>query len=117
MKKADLLLILIFLIAGLSLFSLNAFSKESGNTVKITLNGKLFGTYPLKINRDINIESNGHKNTVTIKDGKVFMSYSDCDGKDCVRSGKVSKAGVPIICLPNGVVVILEGGELDAVAY
>ena len=116
-KKSDIILIVFLLLTGLSLFSFNALNNEKGSVVKITLNGNLYGNYSLNKNQDITIENNGHKNIVTIKDKKISMYYSDCDGQECVKSGKTGRAGVPIICSPNGIVVIITGSETDTVAY
>jgi hypothetical protein len=45
------------------------------------------------------------------------MDYSDCKNQVCVNTGKISKAGETIVCLPNYVIVEIvsskEGGEDD----
>ena len=58
---------------------------------------------------------------MTIKDGGVSMSYSTCKNQICVHEGEVTAPGQLIVCLPNYVIVEIEGGEgsdeaLDAIA-
>ena len=49
----------------------------------------------------------------------MTASFADCPDKLCVHQKAVSRDGESIICLPNKVVVSIEGGEdreMDAVA-
>ena len=58
-------------------------------------------------------------NRVTVRDGRVCVSESDCPGEDCVHSGWISRPGQSIVCLPNRVEIRLEGtknvDDVDAV--
>ncbi len=47
--------------------------------------------------------------TVRIKDGKVWVTDADCADRTCERTGKISRAGQRIVCLPHGVVVAING--------
>ena len=47
-------------------------------------------------------------NTVVIKDGLVYMSDATCKNQVCVNTGKISKKGESIVCLPNKVIVEIE---------
>ena len=59
----------------------------------------------------------GGSNTVEVERGRVRVSRADCPDQVCVRQGWVSSAGAPIVCLPHGLVIEIEGGEdtVDAV--
>ena len=37
-----------------------------------------------------------------MEEGKIFIAESNCPGKDCVHSGKISTLGRILVCLPNG---------------
>lgn len=51
---------------------------------------------------------------VQVREGKVRVVKSPCPHKICVRTGWVSKSGNLIVCVPNRVVVRVEGeGEVD----
>ena len=49
---------------------------------------------------------------VIVRDGKVFVPEADCPDKLCGKS-EISKSGSSIVCLPNHLSVIIEGGKKD----
>ncbi len=108
-KKADILLIIFFIIAGLagSFFLVRA-QQGSGTDVRISVDGEVYGTYSLSEDRDIDL---GTGNIVSIEDGSVHMKSATCRGQDCVREGSISKPGRTIVCLPHKVLIEIEGGE------
>lgn len=58
-------------------------------------------------------------NTVEIKGGSVSVTEASCKNQVCVRHGSISSPGESIVCLPNRLVVSIEGsgkgGEYDSV--
>ena len=83
--------------------------------VEVSVNSSI-KTYPL--NKDATIETEGEfKNIITVKDKTVWISYAGCPDKVCKNTGKISKKGQSIICVPEKMVVrIVGGGDVDAVA-
>lgn len=118
LKKADIVLFIILVAAGLGLSAWSASAGGAGQKAVVTVDGRLYGTYSLSQNQTIEIKQNNHINKITIKDGAVQMSYSDCHNQVCVNDGKVSQTNESIVCLPNKVMVEIVGGEgeLDAVS-
>lgn len=110
-KKADIILACVLIIAGLAISYIFSFGQSEGDIVEITCNGRLFGSYSLAEDREISIDRNDHINKVTINNGTVSMSFSDCRGQDCVQQGSIAKSGETIICLPNKIVVEITGGD------
>jgi hypothetical protein len=57
-------------------------------------------------------------NRLVIKDSEADILSADCPDKVCVHERKIRYAGETLVCLPNKVVVEIEGerGELDAVS-
>ncbi len=104
---ADFLLILavIAAIIGTAIIFLK---KDEERFVHIYKDNLAVGVYPL--NRDRVIRLDEH-NTVGIKDGKVRMLKADCPDKLCVKQG----AGdvLPIVCLPNQVVVEIRSRNAE----
>ena len=49
--------------------------------------------------------------TVTLTAEGAQMTHSDCPTQDCVRTGHIRRVGQSIICLPEQVVVKLEGAK------
>ena len=112
MKKKDICLILVFLlIAGLIyLFTRNG---EVGNQVRITLDGKEYGTYSLTENQEIPVQSEYGCNIVQIKDGMVFMKDADCPDKYCIHQGKTARKNKSIVCLPHKLMVEVVEASKD----
>lgn len=111
----DIVLIGALLLTALILLVLFTFNRKSGDTVKVTSNGELFGVYLL--DRDAVIDING-TNTLVIKNGKAYMESADCPNLTCVKHPPISKSGQSIICLPNKVIVtvIEKDVAVDAVS-
>ena len=66
------------------------------------------------------VEGGGYTLEICLTDTEVWVEHSDCPTQDCVHTGRISRSGQSIVCLPARVVVELEGGStaddgLDAV--
>ncbi|MBR3692738.1 MAG: NusG domain II-containing protein [Clostridia bacterium] len=107
MKKADFILVLCALAVGLLLLLL---PKSSGERLTVLCDGEFFAEYPLS--RDCVVELAG--NAFEIRDGEVFMCRADCPGGDCLKSRPVSRAGESIVCLPNRLILRIDGKDNDA---
>lgn len=117
-RKADIILAVILIILGLIVSYTFASDNDTGSMVSITADGELYAYYPLNEDRDIKVSQNDNINKITIKDGQVSMAFSDCANQDCVLHHAISKTAETIVCLPNKVIVEIEGGDsgFDAVA-
>ena len=54
---------------------------------------------------------NGGENRLYVQDDLVFMDSANCPDKLCVKQGAIRDSTVPIVCLPNKVVVRIEGRD------
>lgn len=117
-KKADIVLAILLIAVGLSVSYALSFGQSAGDALVITADGERFGSYALMEDNEVAIERDGHINKITIQDGVVSMSFSDCRGQDCVKMAPISKTGESIICLPHKLVLEIKGGEAayDSVA-
>ena len=121
-KKADIVLLIIILVVGIPLSVLSLTEGIGGDKVRISLDGEIYGVYPLGEDREIEVTEDGHTNHITIKDGQVSMSYSTCLNQVCVNTGAISQAKDAIVCLPNRVVVEIissekgKGGDADVIS-
>ncbi len=117
-KKADILLAFLLLLLGFGLLALLQGFSVPGNSVAVTVDGKLQGIYDLSENRVVQIDSaNGH-NTMEIRDGQVSMTEADCPNGDCMEFGSIRHTNQVIVCLPNKVVLTIRGSdELDSISY
>lgn len=116
--RGDIILILVLITASVLLFVLKD-NRKDGKLLKVSVNGSEICT--LSLDEDIEYEIQGFisKNILIIENGKARMKEAGCPDKLCVKQGEISKAGESIICLPNRIIVSVEGGEesgIDATA-
>lgn len=112
-RKSDIILIVLLLIIGTISSIAVSLSGTVGKRVTIEASGKPYGTYSLNTNKKIVVKNNGNSNTVVIKDGSVSITSSTCRNKVCVNHAPINKEGESIICLPNKVIVKIEGKGED----
>ncbi len=118
-RKNDIILLAAILIIAALIWFFVRTTRSEGAVAVVTIDGEIFGTYPLNKNAEIRIGDDGHYNILVIKDGAAEITEASCPDKLCVHQGKVKYDGQSIICLPNKVVVEITGGEqseYDAVA-
>ena len=94
--------VILLAILGILLF------RKSGNTVKVTVDGKTFGEYSLNVDRTVEIKSDFGSNLLVIKDGKAYVEQASCPDGICSSHRPISYDGESIICLPNKVVVLID---------
>lgn len=122
MKKNDLILIGgILLIAFFSFVIIYFSGRSTGSSIKISVDGKSYGTYSLDEDNEIEIKTEYGNNVVTIKDGVAYMSDADCPDKYCMRQGKINHMKENIVCLPHKVIVEVtqssnEDSQVDTVS-
>ena len=92
---------------------------DSGSTVNIICDGKVLYTIDLskEPDREITVEYEGRKNIITIKSGRIRVTYADCPDHYCISQGWGEEGSLlPIICLPNRLVIEPADSQLDGVA-
>lgn len=63
------------------------------------------------------VEDGEHYNTVTVERGRICVSEASCPDHVCVNTGWISDGAIPIVCLPNELVIKVEGnGAADGSA-
>lgn len=102
----------ILVVSGLLSAIFYAANKKAAKQVLVTVDGQAVAT--LDLNRDTDMIINGYGGStdhLVIKDGYASITEASCPDKVCVRTGKIHKTGELIVCLPNRVVVSVEGEE------
>lgn len=108
-KRNDrLLFVCVIAIAIVLMLVRNVFQK-SGTSITVSVDGQVYGTYSLFEERMIALGEG--KNQIVIKDGYVYMEYAECPDKLCIKQGAIQNQGESIICLPNKVIVTVNGSE------
>ena len=117
-KKADILLAVLLLALGAGSLALLRSEPSSESSVGIYVDGELYGSRSLSEDWELAVTTRYGNNRVSAKSGLVTVTDSDCEGKDCLRMGPVSKEGQLILCLPHRLMIIIEGsGGVDSVVY
>lgn len=104
---ADLILILVLVLAGI-LLSAWIFYPDHAEAayVEVRQNGNVIMTLPLDKDTEKTITNNdGRTNTFHIREQSVVMDDADCGDKTCVNTGKISRTGESIVCLPHRLVL------------
>ena len=111
--RRDLILAGVLLIAAVALLLLMRGRKSeaavTGPVAVVTLNGEEAGRYPLST--DGTFPLNGGSNILVISDGEAWVSEANCPDRICMGMGKISRSGEFIACLPNRLIITVEGTD------
>ena len=110
-------LVLLAAICAAALF----FRPDSGGrpVARITVNGTIVNEIVLDSVENpysFTLEGpGGFSNTVLVEQGRICVSEAGCPDQVCVQQGFIADGTVPIVCLPNKLIIeISGGGGLDA---
>lgn len=110
-------IIVIISLVAIVLLQLN---QKDGKEVVVYINGEETARYELALNQSIQLEPHDlESNRLVIQNGECFIESSNCNNQICVETGKISKTGERIVCLPHRLSIQIEGGkevEVDAIA-
>jgi len=107
------LMVLLVLVAIASLWV--SLDRPAGRSVAIYEGERLAFTAPLSQERQIALHGPLGETLVEISGGKVRVLSSPCARKICIGMGKIQRSGDLLACVPNRVVVRIEGevGDYD----
>jgi len=116
LKKGDILLLLIVLLAGVSYFGLNFIYKDTAQKdIVISVNGREYDRLDMNSLRSeelIHIDfETGRYIDIKADSNGVYVSDVVCPDKLCQKTGVIDKVGESIVCLPNKVQIFIEGNE------
>lgn len=101
-------LLAVIAIAGACLY----FFRGEGDTVTVSIDGKVVATYPLDedLVKDIHTEGDG-LNRLIIRDGKAWVEKASCPDGICAAHKPIHREGESIVCLPNKVVITVQTAD------
>jgi hypothetical protein len=117
-NRYDKLLIGVLLMFNAGLFYYFGTGFNKGDWVIIQVLDKDVARFPLSSNQIVKVEGPIGTTEVEINQGKARILRSPCKLKVCIKSGYIQYADRLSACLPNKVVVRIEGEKqrgLDAV--
>ena len=113
MKKRDFIFAAIVILLAVASFLMIKISSKGADTVRITVDGKLFCEKSLY--EDCEIDING-TNVAVIENGSVYMKSATCPDKLCIHAGRAKDGSKKIICLPNKVIIeVIKKSDVDTV--
>lgn len=108
--KKDIIIIGIILLVALLSIILISVLKKPGQYVVVEKNQEEIDRYLLSENREIKIDIDENRyNILVIENNKAYIKDASCPDQICVKHTKISKTGETITCLPNKVVIKIEG--------
>ena len=112
-RKGDLLAIALVVILAVSV-AVCFLPKNTSAPVQAEIyqDGNLLKTVSLEEETSF-VVTGKYTNTITVEDGRIAITASDCPGEDCVHSGGIHTTGRSIVCLPNGVEVRVVNAASD----
>jgi hypothetical protein len=114
----DKILIVFCVLFNAGLFCYFGSGMGQGSWVVIEVDQKRVARYSLSKDRVTHVEGRLGITKIEIRDGKARILRSPCKLKVCIKSGYIQYADRISVCLPNRVVVRVEGNAergLDAV--
>ena len=89
MKKKDLILGAGIIVIALAMLLVMQLTRgEEGNQIRVTLDGKIYGTYSLSKDQTIEVKDGDFYNRIRIEDGKAYMADNDfkCCSGSCAEA-------------------------------
>ena len=114
-QKGDALAVAVTLLLAVAVFVAFLPREQAGAPVaEIYLDGVLVRQVSLAEDTEFTVTGD-YENTVTVRDGKIAVTGSDCPGGDCVHSGWIGSRGRSLVCLPNRleIRVVSASGDVD----
>jgi len=59
----------------------------------------------------------GYTVHLVVDNSGAWVDDADCPTQDCVRTGKIARAGQSVVCLPARIVVTIEGAAQNTASY
>ncbi|MPQ44284.1 NusG domain II-containing protein [Clostridium tarantellae] len=115
-KKLQIGIIFIILIGAIAGYFFINNKKVENSVAKIYKDGNLIKTIDLnKVKEDyeVKIGDDEHFNIVNISKAGIKVVESNCPDKVCIKAGAIHDSLLPIACLPNNLIIKIEGIKQD----
>lgn len=121
LRPGDAVIYAVLALLCAALFALPLLHGADGRlAAQITLNGDVVETVDLSVLQGEETRT-VHGCRIVLSGGGVYIASADCPDRLCVKTGKITRPGEAIACVPNRVVVRLKraGGKdaYDGVAW
>ena len=83
--------------------------RPAGQEVIVEVENKEVFRGSIFVAHNLEVEGPVGRTDIEICGGAVWVSHSDCPLHVCVSTGRIRRAGEVIVCIPNKVVIRVEG--------
>jgi hypothetical protein len=104
----------------ITIFSVYAYGRQGSEAAVYIQSQDEEWVFPLDEKREIDVQGPIGITEVHIEAGHAYVHSSPCNEQICVTSGRISRPGTWIACLPNLVFIKIEGideEEIDAGSF
>jgi hypothetical protein len=110
--RMDIILIGILLILALITAGAVYLTHDKGSIVVVKVDGAVVSELPISEDTELVVDGyQGGTNRIIIRNREAFVCEADCPDALCVKTGKISRAGETVVCLPHRVVVEIKGKD------
>jgi hypothetical protein len=113
-------IIIILAVASLTFFAAHsAYLKPHGKSQILVRGEEGEWVYPLDAEETIVVKGPIGETTIRIHGNNAWIESSPCDNYTCIAVGSVSKQGEWAVCLPNNVLLMVNGidNEVDGISW
>lgn len=104
------LFLLLAVISMLVIFIMRS-GKLTGKTAEIYSDNNLIRTVSLDTDDEFTVENGDNYNIIRIRNGKISVIEANCKNQICVKQGEIDNSMLPIVCVPNGLVIRVDNGN------
>lgn len=101
--------IVLFLLLGAAASFVYLEGGAKGERVVVERGGRILFTAPLGENRTVPLPGPLGETVLSIHDGRACIEAASCPNKVCMGMGKIARHGELIACVPNELLVRIEG--------
>jgi hypothetical protein len=110
----DRLVVLLLLLASFASFAFLG-QRPKGRQVIVEQAGRIVFTAPLGADRTVVLPGPHGETVLAIHHGRAYIATASCPNKICMGMGEVSRQGELLACVPNGLLLRVEGDSGDEV--
>ncbi|MCL2764032.1 MAG: NusG domain II-containing protein [Treponema sp.] len=114
-------IVIILLVASVTFFAAYmAYIKPQGSSQVLIRGQGGEWTYPLNAEERVTVQGPLGNTVVRLFENRAWIESSPCENKTCIAAGSVSSQGQWTACLPNNVLLIIQGirdHDVDSVAW
>lgn len=110
-RKADVLLLLVVGLLGAVLFLYKSSSNENLSAYVYDKNELVHQVLLEGVSKPYQVTCANGTVQIAIERDQVQIFASDCQGQTCVRTGVLTHSGDTAACVPNWVIVVVQGTQ------